>query len=57
MAFIRLILDAGLVGIDEIVLSELVGREVGHDNIGTGKDGLFATLWVDGLEVIPLEKK
>ena len=49
VALVRLVFDAGLVRIDEIVLAEFVGREVRHDNVGACEDGFLATLRVDGL--------
>ena len=49
MTFIGLVADAGLVGINEVILAELVGREVRHDDVGTSEDGFFAALRVEGL--------
>ena len=49
MTLVWFIVDTSLVGIDEIVLSKLVGCEVRHDDIGASDDGFLATLWVNGL--------
>ena len=49
LALVRLVFDAGLVGIDEIALAVFPGREVRHDDIGPSGDGLFPSLRVDGL--------
>ena len=49
MALVRFILYAGLVGVDEVVLAELVGCEVGHDDISASEDGFLASLRVNSL--------
>ena len=49
VALVGFVFNAGLVGVDEIVLAEFVGREIGHDDVGAGEDGFLAALRVDGL--------
>ena len=48
-ALLRLVADAGLVGVDEVLFAVLLRRQVGHDDVGAGLDRLFAPLRVERL--------
>ena len=49
LALVGRVVDTRLVRIDEVALAVFSGREVRHDDIGPGGDGLFPSLGIDRL--------
>ena len=49
VALFGLVAHAGLVRVDEVILAVFIGREVGHDDIGSGCNGFLASQRVDSL--------